>query len=162
MRSRIGALATVGVSGVLAVALISWSGNRATPGVAEVVGDPGTRVVVFKEQDCHCCDRWETHLETAGFNVESITTNDLARKRKELRIPSSFESCHVAVVDSYFIEGHVPADVIIRLLKAKPALAGLLVPGMPVGSPGMTEQPARPFEVYAMDRSGEITLYANR
>lgn len=162
MKRRIVALTAVGVFGVLFAILIAWSGRRATPGVAEVVGEPGTRIVVYKAPGCHCCDRWETHLETAGFDVEPVTTSNLSGKRREMRIPASYESCHTAVVNGYFIEGHVPADVIIRLLKTRPAVAGLLVPGMPVGSPGMTDMPARPFQVYAMDQEGKMTLYANR
>ena len=162
MKRRIGALVAVGFVGILTATLIVWSGRTATPGVADVVGEPGTRIVVFKAPGCHCCDRWETHLETAGFDVEPVTTSDLAAKRKEMQIPKSFGSCHTATVDGYFIEGHVPADVIIRLLKNRPAIAGLVVPGMPIGSPGMRDGPARPFQVYALDRAGKMTLYASR
>jgi hypothetical protein len=162
VRRRIGSLVAVGVFGILTAIVVVWSGRTATPGVAEVVGGPGTRIVVFKAPSCRCCDRWETHLETAGFVVEPVPTADLAAKRREMGIPGSFESCHTAVVDGYFIEGHVPADVIIRLLKSRPAVAGLVVPGMPIGSPGMRDGPARPFQVYALDRSGKMTLYASR
>jgi hypothetical protein len=146
----------------LTILLLAWSERRATPGIAEAVGVPGTRIVVFKGPACSCCDRWETHLEMAGFQVESRTIDDLHAKRRELDVPPSHRSCHTAVVDGYFIEGHVPADVIIRMLKTRPQLAGLVVPGMPFGSPGMTNGPALPFEVYAVDAAGKITLYATR
>lgn len=150
------------VVAALAVLLITWSGRRATPGIAEVVGMPGTRIVVFTDPGCQCCNRWETHLRTAGFTVESRTADDLRAKRRELGVPPSVRSCHTAVVDGYVIEGHVPADVIIRLLKTRPAVAGLVVPGMPVGSPGMTDGPAIPFEVFAIGLDGELKLYATR
>ncbi len=162
MKRRIGALALGGALLAVAVVLHAWSARPATPGVAEVVGVTGTRIVVFKGPACGCCDQWETHLAAAGFQVESRTTEHLRAKRKELGIDPSYSSCHTAVVDGYFIEGHVPADVIIRLLKTRPPVAGLAVPGMPIGSPGMASGPASPYEVYAVDQSGKRTVYATR
>jgi hypothetical protein len=65
-------------------------------------------------------------------------------------------------VQGYIIEGHVPADLIQRLLKERPALAGLAVPGMPVGSPGMEGPNPRPYEVISFDKAGRTSVYARR
>lgn len=84
--------------------------------------------------------------------------------KRRLGVPRSLQSCHTAVVDGYVVEGHVPADVIDRLLRERPAVVGLAVPGMPVGSPGMEVpgQAAERYQVMAFDRSGRTTVYAQR
>lgn len=79
-------------------------------------------------------------------------------------VPKALESCHTAVVDGYVIEGHVPADTIKRLLRERPAVAGLAVPGMPLGSPGMDSpgHPPQRYNVLTFDRSGRTTVYERR
>ena len=88
----------------------------------------------------------------------------MAAVKRRFGIAPQHEACHTAVVDGYIIEGHVPADVILKFLAARPAVAGLAVPGMPIGSPGM-EVPGRapePYEVLAFDEKGATTVYARR
>jgi len=90
--------------------------------------------------------------------------DDLAPIKAKLGVPPALQSCHTAVVGEYVIEGHVPADVIDRLLRERPAIVGLAVPGMPVGSPGM-EAPGRKaerYDVLTFDRQGRTTVYASR
>jgi hypothetical protein len=77
-------------------------------------------------------------------------------------VPQKLYSCHTATVQGYVIEGHVPADLIHRLLKEKPEVAGLAVPGMPVGSPGMEGVNPQPYEVLTFDKDGNISIYARR
>lgn len=77
-------------------------------------------------------------------------------------VPRALQSCHTALVGGYVIEGHVPADLILRLLKEKPPLAGLGVPGMPIGSPGMEGPNPEPYDVFAFDRRGKVRIYARR
>lgn len=79
-------------------------------------------------------------------------------------MPPALQSCHTGVVDGYVIEGHVPADLIDRLLRDRPPVVGLVVPGMPVGSPGMEAAGQKPerYQVLAFDRKGQTTLYASR
>ena len=104
------------------------------------------------------------HLRTFGYFASIEDHSDLAPIKRQMGVPRSLESCHTAVVDGYVVEGHVPADLIDRLLRERPAVVGLAVPGMPVGSPGM-ESPGRPaerYQVLAFDRAGKITVYANR
>jgi hypothetical protein len=78
------------------------------------------------------------------------------------KVPEKLYSCHTAVVQGYVIEGHVPADLIHRLLKERPALAGLAVPGMPVGSPGMEGPNPQHYEVISFDKAGRTSVYARR
>ncbi|HET7394559.1 MAG TPA: DUF411 domain-containing protein [Candidatus Binatia bacterium] len=77
-------------------------------------------------------------------------------------MPEKLYSFHTAMVQSYVIEGHVPADLIHRLLNERPALAGLAVPGMPVGSPGMEGPNPQPYEVISFDKQGRTSVYARR
>lgn len=89
---------------------------------------------------------------------------DLRPLKRQLGVPRALESCHTATVERYVIEGHVPADLIDRLLRERPGVVGLAVPGMPAGSPGMETpgQAAERYEVLAFDRSGRATVYAAR
>ncbi|HSL52226.1 MAG TPA: DUF411 domain-containing protein [Candidatus Deferrimicrobiaceae bacterium] len=90
--------------------------------------------------------------------------NDLAPIRRKLGVPRALQSCHTAVVEGYVIEGHVPADVIDRVLRERPSVVGLAVPGMPVGSPGMEAPGQAPerYQVLAFDQKGRATVYASR
>jgi hypothetical protein len=104
------------------------------------------------------------HLRDNGFSVKPTAATDaeLNRLKKQYGIPQSLHSCHTAVVGNYVIEGHVPADLIHRLLKEKPAVLGLAVPGMPVGSPGMEGGAPEPYSVYTFDRNAKVQVYAKR
>ena len=103
------------------------------------------------------------HLRANGFNVTSngLSDAELLKIKAKYGVPESLQSCHTALVGNYVIEGHVPADLILRLLKEKPAVVGLAVPGMPSGSPGMTGPP-EPYSVYTFDRAGKTAAYARR
>ena len=89
---------------------------------------------------------------------------DLAPVKRRFGVPRALQSCHTAVVEGYVIEGHVPADLIDRLLAERPAVVGLAVPGMPVGSPGMEApgQAAERYQVLAFDQKGRATVFASR
>lgn len=104
------------------------------------------------------------HLEKSGFKVEKkvlFGKNFTEFKRKQ-GVPERLYACHTAVVDGYLIEGHVPADLIYKVLKERPPILGLAVPGMPVGSPGMEGGKPEPYEVLTFDKSGKTTVYAKR
>lgn len=94
-------------------------------------------MTVYHDPNCGCCGGWVAHMRRAGFQVKVIDTDDLAGIKDRFKIPSDLHSCHTAEVDGYVIEGHIPAVAIQRLLAERPAAAGLAVPGMPAGSPGM-------------------------
>ena len=102
-------------------------------------------------------------MKAAGFSATVHDTADMASVKSSMGVPSGLESCHTARVGNYTIEGHVPADVIERLLKEAPAGRGLAVPGMPAGSPGM-EMGGRKdkYDIMLFDRSGKSRVYASR
>jgi hypothetical protein len=104
------------------------------------------------------------HLRAAGFPVKEQNVDALGPIKQRFGVPAALQSCHTAVVEPYVIEGHVPADLIQRLLRDRPAVVGLAVPGMPVGAPGM-EAPGRPaerYDVLTFDKSGRTTVFARR
>lgn len=118
-------------------------------------------IVVHKSPTCSCCGKWVDHLRAEGFTVEVHDENDMSTIKSRLGVPARLASCHTATVGGYLIEGHVPADDIKRLLKEKPQARGLVVRGMPVGSPGM-EMGGRhmPYETMLI-RGDEVTTYAH-
>jgi hypothetical protein len=104
------------------------------------------------------------HLRQYGFAVKTQHLQDLGPIKAQHGVPADLEACHTALVGGYVVEGHVPADVIMRLLREQPRVLGLAVPGMPVGSPGM-EVPGRPperYEVFSFDRRGKSGVFARR
>jgi hypothetical protein len=107
------------------------------------------RIAVNKDPGCGCCTGWIQHLQADGFTVDVIESSSakLDALKQQLGVPTALASCHTALIESYVIEGHVPAGAIRRLLAEKPKATGLAVPGMPVGSPGM-EVPGSPPDVY--------------
>src|SRR5262245_9412787 len=103
---------------------------------SELTGAP-IPITVYKSPTCGCCAKWVEHMKAGGFAVTVHEMDDVAPKKKELGIPEALQSCHTGLVAGYAIEGHVPADVVQQLVREKPKVAGLAVPGMPMGSPGM-------------------------
>jgi hypothetical protein len=111
---------------------------------------------VWKVRGCGCCSAWAKHFEQAGFAVTMHELDDVAPVRAAAGVPADLAGCHTAKVDGYAVEGHVPVEAVQRLLAERPAIIGLAVPGMPVGSPGMEVEgePAEPFQVYAFAADG--------
>jgi hypothetical protein len=120
-------------------------------------------MVIYKSPSCGCCKKWVDHVEANGFDTEVHDVEDVGVIKQKHKLPADLASCHTALVGGYVVEGHVPADLIHKLLKDKPALAGIAAPGMPVGSPGM-EMGARKdaFDVIAFDLKGKTSVYARR
>ena len=127
---------------------------------AEVHGLPVA--LVHKSPTCGCCGLWVDHLKEAGFPVEVRDSEDVMPVKQRLGVPYGKGSCHTAEIAGYFIEGHVPAEDIKRLLAEKPDAKGLVLPGMPMGSPGM-EGPAgtaRPYTVELVGRDGTTSPFS--
>jgi hypothetical protein len=119
---------------------------------------------MYKYKGCECCDKWAKHLEALGFTVKTELRDDLTPIKRQAGVPEELSSCHTALIDGYAFEGHVPADLVVKVLKDKPKIAGLAVPGMPLGSPGM-EVPAaqkQAYRVMAFSRTSAPTIYAQR
>ena len=104
------------------------------------------------------------HLVKNGFKVENkvVFGKNFTDLKRKYGVPEKLFACHTALVDGYIIEGHVPAELIYKLLKEKPAVLGLAVPGMPAGSPGMEGGKPEPYEVLTFDKNGKTTVYARR
>ena len=121
-------------------------------------------IEVYKTPTCGCCSKWVKHLRDAGFNVhtEDVQQDALDKIKAKHGVPPSAVSCHTARVQGYTVEGHVPASEIKRLLKERPNVAGLAVPGMPQGSPGMEAPgvPLQPYNVLAFDREGKTRVFS--
>jgi hypothetical protein len=119
-------------------------------------------MVVYMDPNCGCCELWVDHVKAAGFAVSVRDTSDVASVKKRQGVPERLYSCHTAIVGGYVVEGHVPADLVQKLLKEKPKVVGLAVPGMPAGSPGMEQGSKEPYEVLTFDATGKTTVYAKR
>ena len=119
-------------------------------------------MTVYKSASCGCCSKWVAHVQAAGFAVSERNTDDMDSVKGEMGVPSALQSCHTALVGGYVIEGHVPADLVRRLLREKPKSMGLAVPGMPVGSPGMEGLPKDRYAVLLFERNGTTTVFASR
>mgnify|MGYP002778617402 CR=1 FL=1 len=148
--------AWLGQAALGALALVAARRLPAAPPPAKPV------MVVYKDPQCGCCTKWNDHMKAAGFTLQVRDTADLATVKASVGVPSRLQSCHTALIGGYFVEGHVPADLVAKLLREKPAIAGLAVPGMPAGSPGMEGPPPERYEVVAVGRDGRTSVYAVR
>jgi hypothetical protein len=118
-------------------------------------------ITVYKSPTCGCCVKWIDHLEAGGLAVEAIDVDNLDWVKKENGVPAQLVSCHTALIDGYVIEGHVPVEDVIRLLEERPDVAGLAVPKMPIGSPGMEGPNPEPYDVLAFTEQGSTHTYAS-
>lgn len=99
------------------------------------------RVTMYKHPACGCCGEWAKHMEANGFYVETRMVEETMPIKRKFGVPDALASCHTAQVEGYVLEGHVPASDVWRLLRERPKVTGLAVPGMPIGSPGMEQGP---------------------
>lgn len=121
-------------------------------------------VTVYKSPTCGCCKAWVEHMEEEGFTVETVDMPNVASVKDSLGVPQQLRSCHTATVDGYALEGHVPADEAKKMLRERPSVSGIAVPGMPIGSPGMERegQPAQRYNVLAFDQGRFQGIFAER
>lgn len=117
-------------------------------------------VVMYKNAGCQCCDKWASYMQGSGYSVEIVEAQNLAAIKADQGIPQNMGACHTALVGDYVVEGHVPAEDIMRLQKEAPDAQGLVVPGMPASSPGMNTALGEPFEVYLLKNDGSTEVYA--
>ena len=119
-------------------------------------------ILVYATPTCGCCRAWMDHLEHDGFTVSRQFIDDVSPIKQKRHVPDKLWSCHTAIVGAYTIEGHVPADLIHAILAKKPSLAGLAVPGMPNGAPGMEGAVKDRYDVIAFTNEGKTAVYASR
>jgi hypothetical protein len=117
---------------------------------------------LYKNPHCGCCEDYATYLRSHGYAVDVVATHDLDAVKSKHHVPDALGGCHTTLLGGYVVEGHVPASVIKRLLRERPAIRGVSLPGMPAGSPGMTGRKEEPFRIFeiAMQPSAKPAVYA--
>lgn len=124
---------------------------------------PAPKVTVYKTSTCGCCRLWVDHMKANGFDVQAmdVSAADVRAVSKAAGLPENGSSCHTAKIGNYVVEGHVPASDIKRMLKEKPAFAGIAAPGMPMGSPGMEQGGVKEaYDVVSFTKDGKMTVYS--
>ena len=141
--------------------------NRSASRGGDVVSAPTVAfvdtipLIVYKSPTCGCCQNWADTLRAHGFRVVAVDTSDVGAVKRALGVPDMLGSCHTGLVDDYVIEGHVPPADIRRVLSERPQIAGLAVPGMPRGSPGMEGPQHDSYHVLSFDRTGATRVYSS-
>lgn len=110
--------------------------------------DPATTATLYKNPQCSCCEDYANYLRRNGFTVTVKPTHDLSLMNRQAGVPDTLEGCHLTMIDGYIVEGHVPVNPIKRLLTERPQIKGISLPGMPMGSPGMTGRKSGTFTTY--------------
>jgi hypothetical protein len=152
---------------VIAALVISLAGCndaerpvRSSP-IAAADAAEARELVVYKNESCGCCKLWIEHMRKHGFAARVHDVDNMNPIKERVGIPYGMGSCHTAEIGGYFVEGHVPAEQVIRLLNEKPKAKGLTVPGMPIGSPGMEQGDYKqPYEVHLVHEDGSTSVYA--
>jgi len=140
----------------LMMATVSMSAAQRPPATAPIEGR------VYLTPTCGCCGKWVEYMNAAGFKLTREMTTDMNTVAAHHKVPESLQSCHTAVIGQYVIEGHVPADVVKKLLKEQPKIVGLAAPGMPAGSPGMDVPNSPPYSIVAFRADGTTYEFARR
>ena len=159
-RERTGALTrrewvTLMAGGALAALAVPLRGAAAS--------ESPPRMTVYKSPTCGCCKAWVERVKSAGFAVTVKDMPDVEPTKRTMRVPEKLWSCHTAIVGGYTLEGHVPPDLVLKLLRERPKAAGLAVPGMPAGSPGMEVGGMKdPYDVVLFLSDGRSRVFAKR
>ncbi|MBI1961246.1 MAG: DUF411 domain-containing protein [Parcubacteria group bacterium] len=150
-------IAVAVVAGIGGTVLLQQSFNSADSRVPGVTAPMAA--VVHKTPACGCCANYITYLKRKGFEVEVQNHDDLTAIKEQYGIPGGLESCHTTVIGDYVSEGHVPVESIMSMLSEKPEIAGLALPGMPAGAPGMGGVARGELPVYGFTGNGDVSRY---
>lgn len=119
------------------------------------------QALMYKNPSCSCCESYAAYLEQNGFKVDIKPTNDLTQVSATLGVPASLQGCHTVVIDGYLVSGFVPVEAVNKMLAERPAIAGIALAGMPMGSPGMGGEKTEPFTVESFNNVNSTTaVYA--
>ena len=150
----------VGTALLTAIALGIFGSNANANNLRSIATLP--EVIVYRSPECSCCGGWITHLKAHGFKLKDFTTTDIEAVKQKYDVPLELASCHTAIIAGYIIEGHVSASDIKRLLTEQPDVAGLSVPQMPVGTPGMELGDHKdPFSVLSFNKKGKVAVFSD-
>ncbi len=116
-------------------------------------------VKLYKSEQCGCCGLYGKFLDGEDYDLEIVQMDDVTPIKDQYKIPTNLRSCHTAEIGGYFIEGHMPSEAIDKLLAEKPDIAGIALPGMPSGSPGMPGGKSSTFVIYAVDKNGNVSEF---
>ena len=119
------------------------------------------KITVYKSPSCGCCKDWVTYMHTQGFETDVKEMDDVTEIKRSFGVPAKLESCHTAFIGGYVIEGHVPADLVKKILADRPKIVGLSAPGMPADAPGMGTGKT-PYDVISWDKAGKTAVFAKR
>jgi len=114
---------------------------------------------IFKTNSCGCCAVYSQHASAQGLNVKVVPVDDIDAVKQPFGIPKSMQSCHTSTIGEYFVEGHVPVEAVEKLLNEKPDIKGIMLPGMPSGSPGMPGSKAGDLVIYALHKDGSTSEF---
>lgn len=132
----------------IALASFVWTAAPALAGEKDVT--------LYKNPQCDCCEGYADYLRENGFDVTVKATHDLAEMSREAGISDEFQGCHLSFVDGYVVSGHVPVGTVKKLLTERPDIKGVTLPGMPMGSPGMSGTKKAPFEMLEITKAGTV------
>ena len=116
-------------------------------------------VTLYKNPQCGCCEGYADYLRENGFSVDVKPTHELVAMSRQVGMSEGFQGCHISFIDGYFVSGHVPVSTVNKLLTERPAVRGITLPNMPMGSPGMSGVKKAPFTIYSIN-DGESKVYA--
>ena len=140
---------------ILSISALGWV-HFSNPSSKDAIA---AEIIVYQSKTCGCCKKWVSHLKDNGFKVRSELMDDVTEVKMNLKLPMKLASCHTAVANGYIVEGHVPASAIKKLIAEKPAIKGISVPGMPIGSPGMEGSYKEKFDVVAFEENGAVKIF---
>ena len=116
-------------------------------------------VTLYKNPECGCCEGYADYLRQHGFKVTAVPTNNLTAMGEKYGIPDGLQPCHISLIDGYVVGGHIPIEIVNRLLSEKPQITGITLPGMPVGTPAMPGNKPSPLDIYEIGK-GQPKVYA--
>jgi len=142
-----------------AILVLLIGGAASTVASAARAVDDSKRVTLYKDPQCGCCEGYADYLRSNGFEISIVPTHDLPLLDEKYGIPTDLQPCHLSLIGGYVVGGHVPIEVVNRLLTEKPAITGITLPEMPLGSPGMNGEKTAPFKIYEIAK-GSRRIYA--
>jgi len=142
---------------LLSLLIITSCTKNSTNSAIKNIND---EITVYSSGGCGCCGLYSNYLKSKGkIDVNVINVADISLIKRQYKIPGFLESCHTTIIGDYFIEGHIPLEAIDKLLTEKPDIAGIAMPGMPSGSPGMPGAKTQKFTIFAVKKDGNQEIF---
>ncbi|MDA8250337.1 MAG: DUF411 domain-containing protein [Rhodospirillales bacterium] len=146
--------------GLLRKRNLLWGAAALVPAGAAVALWPrhsagAIKATLYKNPQCTCCEGYASYLTAHGFDVDVIPSNDLVSINRQHGMPEALDGCHTTLTSGYVVIGHIPIEMVQRLLAEKPEIIGISLPGMPSGTPGMGGPKEGPLTIYALGKAGQ-------